>query len=185
MGVNVVQIRTNLADYRDKEGLWGRKFIWEGVDMMSPILWWRSLRGTSELVEVAIRILGAPVTSAATERTFSAFSWIHSKKRNRLTSQRAAKLTYLSYNWKLLNPKASAKTNLETTTLKSPDISLSLETRENSQEKGKRQKQKKADSEEKEELEDEESSTSSHSDIELGTLSDDPESGDLWDDDES
>ena len=40
---------------------------------------------------------------AATERTFSAFSRIHSKKRSCLTSEKAATLTYLSYNWKLLN----------------------------------------------------------------------------------
>lgn len=60
------------------------------------------------LAEVAIRILGAPITSAATERTFSTFSWIHNKNRNRLTTTRAAKLTYLSHNWKLLEKKQSS-----------------------------------------------------------------------------
>ena len=50
-----------------------------------------------------MHLLSALVTSAATERTFSVFSWIHNKKRNRLTPERAAKLTFLSYNWKLLN----------------------------------------------------------------------------------
>jgi len=71
--------------------------------MIKPLSWWRGLRGTCELADVAIRILGAPVTSAATERTFSTFSWIHSKKRNRLSTERAAKLTFLSHNWKLMN----------------------------------------------------------------------------------
>lgn len=115
MKLNVPKVRENLADYRDKEGLWARKFLWEGFDgtttptntEITPLLWWRSLRGTCELADVAIRILGAPVTSAATERTFSTFSWIHSKKRNRLTSEKAAKLTYLAHNWKLMQPGTS------------------------------------------------------------------------------
>lgn len=116
-GLDVVQVRENLADYRDKQGIWSRQFVWEGVGLdeenrVNPLLWWRGLRGTCELVEVAIKILGAPVTSAATERTFSTFGWIHSKKRNRLTSERAAKLTYLAYNWKLMHgtPKLQKKT---------------------------------------------------------------------------
>jgi len=47
------------------------------------------------------------VTSAATERSFSTFAWIHSKKRNRLTSDRAAKITYLAHNWKLMHETKS------------------------------------------------------------------------------
>lgn len=109
MNLDVMKVRESLADYRDKEGLFSRKFIWEGVGVgkdkektIRPLLWWRGLRGTCDLADVAIRILSAPVTSAATERTFSTFSWMHSKKRNRLSSERAAKLTYLAYNWKLM-----------------------------------------------------------------------------------
>lgn len=116
MGLDVLQVRESLADYRDKEGLFSRKFLWEGMDdkdkIIRPLSWWRGLRGTCNLADVAIRILGAPVTSAATERTFSTFSSMHSKKRNRLSSERAAKLTFLSYNWKLMNapfPKEKKK----------------------------------------------------------------------------
>lgn len=110
MKLDSIQLKTDLVNYREKAGqLWGRKILWEGLENMSPLLWWRSLRGTSILVEVALRILSAPVTSAATERTFRSFSCIHSKKRNRLTSERAAKLTYLSYNWKLLQGDQGTK----------------------------------------------------------------------------
>jgi len=45
--------------------------------------------------------------SADTERIFSTFSWMHNKKRNKLTTERAGKLTYLSYNWKLKNKMCS------------------------------------------------------------------------------
>lgn len=107
-GLDVLKVRENLADYRDKQGIWSRQFVWEGIGLernnnVNPLLWWRGLRGTCELADVAIKILGAPVTSAAIERTFSTFAWIHNKKRNRLTSDRAAKLTYLAYNWKLMH----------------------------------------------------------------------------------
>jgi hypothetical protein len=81
-------------------------------NIIKPLSWWRGLRGTCELADVAARMLGAPVTSAATERTFSTFSGMHSKKRNRLSKERAAKLTLLSYNWKLMNappPKKKKK----------------------------------------------------------------------------
>lgn len=96
MGLAINDIKKDLADYRDKEGLWNRTFIWDGVlekskneEQVSPLLWWRQLRGTCVLADIAIKILGAPITSAATERTFSTFSWIHNKKRNRLTTARA------------------------------------------------------------------------------------------------
>jgi len=80
-----------------------KKFIWEGITNVSPLTWWRGLRGTNVISDIAIRILSAPVTSAATERTFSTFSWIHSSKRNRLTTERAAKIAYISHNWRLKN----------------------------------------------------------------------------------
>lgn len=101
--VNSEQLMIDMANYRSKEGLWKKDFIWASADKMSPTVWWQGLCGTTILSEVAVRILSAPVTSAATERTFSTFSWIHNKRRNRLTTERAGKLTYLSHNWKLLN----------------------------------------------------------------------------------
>lgn len=80
MGVSILKIKENIGDYRDNQGIWGKQFVWEGIEKLSPVLWCRGLRGTCEIADVAIQILGAPVTSAATERTFSTFSWVHSKK---------------------------------------------------------------------------------------------------------
>lgn len=123
MALNTIKIKEDIADYRDILGLWRRQFIWDGVaeKELSPILWWRGLRGVCVLADVAIRILGAPVTSAATERTFSTFSWIHSKKRNRLATQRAAKLTYISHNWKLLHNNRPKRKRVETSAKQSPN----------------------------------------------------------------
>lgn len=117
MGLATNDIKKDLADYRDKEGLWNRTFIWDGVaeksekeEQVAPLLWWRQLRDTCVLADIAIKILGAPITSAATERTFSTFSWIHNKKRNRLTTARASKITYISHNWHLLNQQKKTQT---------------------------------------------------------------------------
>ena len=82
--------------------------LWEGLEKMSPLLWWRRLRGTNILDEVALCVLNAPITSAATTRTFDVFSWIHSQKRNRLTSDELLSL-HISYNWKPLNDDEEIK----------------------------------------------------------------------------
>ncbi|CAG4953974.1 unnamed protein product [Parnassius apollo] len=93
----------DLAKYKAKEGLWSKPFIWKAAEKVNPILWWKGICGSSQLSKVAPRVLTALCTSAATERSFSTQGFIHSAKRNRLTSGRAAKITFLSYNWNLLN----------------------------------------------------------------------------------
>ncbi|KAL1448509.1 hypothetical protein WDU94_006621, partial [Cyamophila willieti] len=103
MGFESLNIKKQVADYRDKSALFEKQFMWEDLEKICPSLWWRTLRGTCDLAEVALKILGAPTSSAATERTFSTFAWIHSDRRNRLSSDRAAKITYISQNWKLLH----------------------------------------------------------------------------------
>lgn len=50
-----------------------------------------------------MRILSAPCTSAATERSFITHANIHNKKRNRLTTENAAKITFIKYNWNIFN----------------------------------------------------------------------------------
>ncbi|CAH0402535.1 unnamed protein product [Chilo suppressalis] len=98
-----IDVGVDLANYRAKQGLWSRPFIWKHVAEMDPVVWWRGLCRSKLLSRVAVRILTAPCTSAATERSFSTHAHIHSHKRNRLTTDRAAKIAFLSYNWNLLH----------------------------------------------------------------------------------
>lgn len=110
MSLNDASVMADLASYQNKEGIWAKPFIWVSVDRVTPTLWWKTYAAQTDLGAVAVRILTAPITSAATERSFSTFSWIHNKKRNRLTTQRAGKLTYIAHNWRLLNaPKSQRK----------------------------------------------------------------------------
>ena len=90
------EVRSEIADFRDRKGLWS--FLWQGdsVSTVSPLIWWRSLRGTNLLADIVVKTLSATISSAGTERSF-----IHSTKRNRLTTLRAAKIAYLAHNWEL------------------------------------------------------------------------------------
>jgi hypothetical protein len=57
---------------------------------VNPLQFWKMLYNITPLSKIALKILSAPCTSAATERTFL---WIYNKRRNRLTTERASKLT--------------------------------------------------------------------------------------------
>jgi len=54
-----------------------------------------------QITKLAVRILAIPTSSAASERNWSTFSYIHDKKRNRLTDDRVLKLVYIYSNYKL------------------------------------------------------------------------------------
>jgi hypothetical protein len=54
------------------------------------------------LSNVAIRVLSIPATSAASERNWSTFGFIHSKLRNRLHEERVEKIVYLFWNLRIL-----------------------------------------------------------------------------------
>lgn len=104
MGTNFnVNVMVDLANYRARENLWANSFVWDSVEKISPSTWWKSICAQTELSKIAIRILTAPCTSAATERSFSMQSFMHSKKRNRLSADSAGKLSFVAYNWNLFN----------------------------------------------------------------------------------
>lgn len=97
-------VMSDLANYKSKSsGYWIKNYLWESVNLMEPLVWWNGLCSFSTLSVLATSILSAPTTSAATERSFSTYGNIHTKKRNKLTCDRAGKITYISHNWKLLN----------------------------------------------------------------------------------
>jgi Protein of unknown function (DUF 659)/hAT family C-terminal dimerisation region len=67
----------------------------------SPLDWWSAQTHTSNklLCDLAERVFSIPTSSAACERSFSIQDFIHRKKRNRLSSDKAAKLTYCYINF--------------------------------------------------------------------------------------
>ena len=67
----------------------------------------------SELTKIALCILRIPTSSAASECNWSAFSYIHDKKRNRLTSERVFKLVYIYSNYKLQQPQKCCSIDID------------------------------------------------------------------------
>lgn len=120
-----LEIAPDLANYRAKQGLWGRSFVWKNVGAMDPVVWWRGICSSKVLSRVAVRLLTAPCTSAATERSFSTHGHVHSVKRNRLTTERAAKISFISYNWNLLHKVKEDYEEEETNTVSSITVSRS------------------------------------------------------------
>lgn len=74
-----VDVIPELADYKAKEGFWRKPFIWKSIEEISALTWWKGICSSTKLSKVAVRILSAPCTSAATERSFSAQANIHTK----------------------------------------------------------------------------------------------------------
>lgn len=102
-------VMTQLTNYRAKSDVFGKEFIWVACADVDPLVWWKSFFGklqansSTALAQLAEIIITTPLTSSATERSFKTFGITHSKSRNRLTTGRAGKITYIAHNYKLMN----------------------------------------------------------------------------------
>lgn len=97
-------ISLELTNYLGKHELWSMEFVWQTGKIANPVTWWRGICSKMKLKDLAIAILELPASSAATERSFSRYSFLHNKRRNKLTTERAGKLTFVSTNKTLLAP---------------------------------------------------------------------------------
>lgn len=102
-------ILAEFAQYKVKQGLWSKSFLWNTTNKISATAWWNGLCSSTQLSKIATRIIQLPATSAACERTFSTYGNIHTAKRNRLTNDRAGKLVYINHNLRLLMKKFENK----------------------------------------------------------------------------
>jgi len=102
---NSLEIMAQLAEYSCKEGFFSNSYVFKSVDKLSPTVWWKGTCFCLNLSAIALAILEMPPTTAATERSFSTQGFIHSSKRNRLTTDRAEKLTFISHNLKIMKRK--------------------------------------------------------------------------------
>ena len=101
--IDETKVLGDLANYRSKEQIFSKPFVWKAVNQTSPTSWWNGICGSTQLSKIAAAVLNLPPTSAAVERSFSRHSFIHSAKRNRLTTERAAKLVFIAQNHCLLD----------------------------------------------------------------------------------
>ena len=96
MDKNPEFISTIIA-YRAKSMPFPHSFFTESAIELHPVTWWKGVKSAeipSEFIDIATQLLSAPCSSAAIERIFSNFSYIHSKIRNRLKPDKASKLVF-------------------------------------------------------------------------------------------
>ncbi|ONL96592.1 hAT dimerization domain-containing protein / transposase-related [Zea mays] len=97
--------------FQNREGPFSKKLArtFENFDY-NPASWWR-LYGTETpaLQKMATKILSLTTSSSGCERNWSGFDGVHTKKRNRLTTDRLNKLVYIQFNNRLINKRAKIK----------------------------------------------------------------------------
>ncbi|KAL2926313.1 Zinc finger BED domain-containing protein 1 [Bienertia sinuspersici] len=97
-------LRHQLARFQAKEGIFGKLQAKNDAVSLSPIKWWNTYGAeTPELAEISVKVLSQPISSSSAERVWSTYSFVHSIKRNRLNSLKAAKLVFIHSNIRLLS----------------------------------------------------------------------------------
>ena len=114
---------------------WCHIYIYIYHAINSLYKWWL-LHGarTPELQRVAIAILSQVPTASACERNWSAYGHVHSKKRNRLTAERARKLVYVFMNMRALDKLKSLTDELRASYLALYEEAEALEGAESEEE---------------------------------------------------
>jgi hypothetical protein len=73
--------------------------FWTSIESetVDAITWWKVMEdfGAKRLAPIAIRLLSVPISSAAAERNWSLYGFIHNQRRNRLSNDRAQKLVFV------------------------------------------------------------------------------------------
>ncbi|KAM6565679.1 hypothetical protein CsatA_024807 [Cannabis sativa] len=88
--------------FHNKEGFFGFTQAKQTFEKRSPVDWWTQYGdGTPELQKFAIKVLGLTCSASGCERNWSTFNQVHTKKRNRLTTQRMHSLVYIMFNKRL------------------------------------------------------------------------------------
>jgi len=94
--------RMGYQAFRHSEGEFGDAAARKDAPSMPAHQWWDSYGCSApELQRVAIRVLSQVSSACSCERNWSAYDFIHNKRRNRLTADRARDLVYVFTNGRL------------------------------------------------------------------------------------
>ena len=96
------EVLMEYSDYVRKFGRFSDDHLW-GVITSHPINWWTlDARRYLILNAIVCQVLSILSTSAASERNWSSFGFIHSKLHNRLEDSKVEKCVYLYWNMRIL-----------------------------------------------------------------------------------
>ncbi|KAF8065964.1 RNF32 [Scenedesmus sp. PABB004] len=88
--------------FRNGEGSFGQDLAKAVAPITPAHQWWETYgQAWPEAQRVAVRVLSQVASASSCERAWSAYDFIHNKRRNRLTPQRARDLVYVFTNTRL------------------------------------------------------------------------------------
>jgi len=97
------QLTKELLQYHSKSGPFGSEYLWTNEAIENPIIWWEVMQTELPIVgAIASKLMLIPASSAASERNWSHFGFIHNLKKNRLTNKRVFKLVSVYSYYKTL-----------------------------------------------------------------------------------
>lgn len=95
-------IISDVQKYKNRMEYFAMDLATSSIGTLEPLKWWDSFGiATPKLMNMAKRILSLSCTSSSCERNWSTFDFIHTKKGNRLESERLGKVLYINYNKRL------------------------------------------------------------------------------------
>lgn len=98
-------------EYKSSVGDWTSPTAVMNASSMPGHLWWEEYCSDLPLIQrPAMRVLAQCSSSSSCERVWSTFEFVHSKKRNRLTSKRLNDLVFVHYNLRLLQQRTNQST---------------------------------------------------------------------------
>ncbi|CAA0829171.1 hAT transposon superfamily protein [Striga hermonthica] len=107
-------LNEDLHKFKDQTGHFAKHVAMAGCKDYNfcPAKWWGNY-GTQvpTLQKMAIRLLSLTSSSSGCERNWSCFEGIHTKKRNRLTTERVEQLVFVRFNSLHAKKKSKAKKN--------------------------------------------------------------------------
>jgi hypothetical protein len=102
--------RLSYAAFRAGEGIFGSEDAVEDAPCMPAHQWWETYGGGHpELQKLAMLVLSQVSSACSCERAWSAYDFIHNKRRNRLTAARARDLVYVFTNGRLIEKMSNGE----------------------------------------------------------------------------
>jgi hypothetical protein len=102
--------RASYNAFRAKEGLFGSEEALEDADCTPAHQWWAFYgKGHPELMRLAVRVLSQVTSACSCERSWSAYDFIHNRRRNKLAPSRARDLVYVFSNKRLVRKMSRAE----------------------------------------------------------------------------
>ncbi|KAI0528848.1 hypothetical protein KFK09_001391 [Dendrobium nobile] len=97
-----LKVNDQLEEFHLKKGMFGFRAAQACYKTRSPERWWSQFGDdVPELKAFAVKVLRLTCSTSACERNWSIFNQIHTKRRNRLATDRMNKLVYVMFNKKL------------------------------------------------------------------------------------